>query len=155
VTLLIKISDTVSKDEFSASIARIDDTLHALRGALEQILLNQNDALRPFANQSAPIQQSVIQGAIERSLANQNGARAHNANERAYKRGMNDRVNQNECEGQRERHAMSECGDEREPTRKRTVSNSERTARAFVSIRAHEAFKAGQDVRAWLQRLDQ
>jgi hypothetical protein len=43
---------------------------------------------------------------------------------------------------------VNECGDEC------TLSNSDNTARAFASIRAPEAFKACQDVRAWLQRLD-
>ena len=50
---------------------------------------------------------------------------------------------------------MSECGDQPASERKRTTSHSDKAARAFVSIRAPEAFKAGQDVRAWLQRLDQ
>jgi hypothetical protein len=64
-------------------------------------------------------------------------------------------MNTNETQRHSERRPMNECGDEYASTSKRTMANSDSTARAFVSIRASEAFKAGQVVRAWLQRLDQ
>jgi hypothetical protein len=132
-------SDPVSKEEFTSSTGRIDDTLHGLRNALEHLPVTQIDTVRQLANQNASIQQTAIQSAIERALTNQNGASA----------------NANETQRHSERRHMNECGDEYASTSKRTMANSETTASAFVSIRAPEAFKAAQDVRAWLQRLDQ
>jgi hypothetical protein len=153
-------SDAVSKDEFNTSIGRLDDTLRALKLLIEQNVANQNDAARQnadkitelqrIANRNAEEQKIAIRHAIATALANQNEGDGMNVTD------MNGQsASQNGMQRMSERRHVSECGDEREPTRKRTVSNSEKTARAFVSIRAPEAFKAGQDVRAWLQRLDQ
>jgi hypothetical protein len=152
------VSAPVSKDESDTSIGRLDDTLRALKMLVEQTVTNQNDAARQnadkitemqrIANKNAEEQKLAIRHAIATALANQNdGMNAMDVNGQS--------ANQNGMQRMSERRPMSECGDEREPTRKRTVSNSEKTARAFVSIRKPEAFKVGQDVRASLQRLDQ
>jgi hypothetical protein len=147
-------SEPVSKDEFTTSIGRLGETLHALKFLIEQNATNQNDTgrqnadkiseMQRIANRNAEEQKIAIRYAIAEALANQNeeenAMNVHRMNEQS--------ANRNEEQRQSERRHMNECGDER------VVSSVDKTARAFASIRAPEAFKVGQDVRAWLQRLD-
>jgi hypothetical protein len=129
-----------------------------LKTALERTAINQSDAAVQTANQIALLRQTANQNAIERERTSENERECYlneRANQNERERERNERANQNANDCQNERRAMSECGDTREPVRQRLTSNSEKTAHAFVSIRAPEAFKAGQDTRAWPKRLEQ